>query len=79
MVSNYLVISSSSFCCVQDLQSQKLIGTNHREKGLYILDELKVSIVDATAPIMAFSSRSYFVFSLKIFSIHRSFRKIENL
>jgi hypothetical protein len=30
---------------VQDLQSQKLIGTGHRKNGLYILDELKVSVV----------------------------------
>jgi hypothetical protein len=44
----YLVISSSSFCCVQDLQSQKLIGTGRREIELYILDELKVSIAVTT-------------------------------
>jgi hypothetical protein len=36
---DYLVISSSSFCCVQDLQSQKLIGTGRKEIELYILDE----------------------------------------
>ena len=45
---DYLVIFSSSFWCVQDLQSQKLIGTGYRENGLYILDELKV-LVAATA------------------------------
>jgi hypothetical protein len=39
---DYLVIFSSCFCCVYDLQSQKLIGTGRRENGLYILDELKV-------------------------------------
>jgi len=36
---DYLVISSSSFCYVQDLQSQKLIGTGRKEIELYILDE----------------------------------------
>jgi hypothetical protein len=40
---------SGSFCCVQDLQSQKLIRTGHRENGLYILDELKVSVAVAAA------------------------------
>jgi len=45
---DYLVIFSSSFCCVHDLQSKKLIGTGHRENGLYILDELKVSVPVAT-------------------------------
>ena len=38
---------SSSFCCVQDLQSQKLIRTGSMENGLHILDE--VSVVVATA------------------------------
>jgi hypothetical protein len=42
---DYLVMFSGSFCCVQDLQTQKLIGTGRREYGLYILDELKVSVV----------------------------------
>jgi hypothetical protein len=46
---DYLVIFSSSFCCVQDLQSQKLIETGCRENGLYILDELKVSVPAAAA------------------------------
>jgi hypothetical protein len=32
--SNYLVMFSGSFCCVQDLQSQKLIGTGRRENVL---------------------------------------------
>jgi hypothetical protein len=40
---------SGSFCCVQDLQSQKLIGTGRRENGLYILDELKVPVAAAAA------------------------------
>jgi hypothetical protein len=44
---DYLVISSSSFCYVQDLQSQKLIGTGRRQNGLYILNELKVSVAAA--------------------------------
>jgi len=34
-----------TFCYVQDLQSQKLIGIGCRENGLYILDELKVPVV----------------------------------
>jgi hypothetical protein len=42
---NYLVIFSFSFCCVQDLQSQKLIQTGRRKEGLYILNELKMSVV----------------------------------
>jgi hypothetical protein len=47
--SDYLVMFSGSSCCVQDLQSQKLIGTGRRENGLYILDELKVSVAAAAA------------------------------
>jgi hypothetical protein len=31
---DYLVMFSGSFCCVHDLQSQKLIGTSRRENGL---------------------------------------------
>jgi len=46
---DYLVMFSGFFCCVQDLQSQKLIGTGRRENGLYILDELKVSVAAAAA------------------------------
>ena len=46
---DYLVMFSGSFCCVQDLQSQKLIGTGRRKNGLYILDELKVSVTAAAA------------------------------
>jgi hypothetical protein len=42
---DYLVMFSGSFCCVQDLQTQKLIGTGRREYGLYIFDELKVPVV----------------------------------
>jgi len=40
---------------VQDLQSQKLIETGRRENGLYILDELKVT-VDAAATTVDLSS-----------------------
>jgi hypothetical protein len=40
---------SGSFCCVQEMQSQKLIGTGRRENGLYILNELKVPVVAAAA------------------------------
>ena len=53
---DYLVIFSSSFCCVQDLQSQKLIGTGRRENGLYILDELKVPILTVVATTIDLSS-----------------------
>jgi transposase InsO family protein len=46
---DYLVMFYGSFCCVQDLQSQKLIGTGRRENELYILDGLKVSVAAAAA------------------------------
>jgi len=72
---DYLVIFSSSFCYVHDLQSQKLIGTGRKENGLYILDELKVSDTAAAA----ITTMSCFVFSFMIFNIHKSFRKFENL
>jgi hypothetical protein len=41
---------------VQDLQSQKLIGTNRRENGLYILDKLKVLVAAAATTIIDLSS-----------------------
>jgi hypothetical protein len=54
---DYLVMFSSSFCFVQDLQSKKLIGIGCRENGLYILDELKVSVfVAATTATVDLSS-----------------------
>jgi hypothetical protein len=53
---DYLVMFSGSFCCVQDLQSQKLIGTGRRENGLYILDELKVPVAAAAATTVDLSS-----------------------
>jgi hypothetical protein len=46
---DYLVMFSGFFCCVQDLQSQKLIGIGRKENGLYTLDELKVPVAAATA------------------------------
>jgi hypothetical protein len=46
---DYLAIFSFSFCYIQDLQSQKLIVTSCREKGLYILDELKAPVVIVVA------------------------------
>jgi hypothetical protein len=58
--SDYLVIFSFSFCCVQDLQSQKLIGTGRRENELYILDELKVSIATAAAAAATTTINLYF-------------------
>jgi len=53
---DYLVMFSGSFCCVQDLQSQKLIGTGCRENELYILDELKVPVAAAAATTVDLSS-----------------------
>jgi hypothetical protein len=46
---DYLVMFSGFFCCVQDLQSQKLIGTGCRENELYVLDELKVLVATVAA------------------------------
>jgi hypothetical protein len=46
---DYLVMFSGSFCCVPDLQSQKMIGIGRRENRLYIFDKLKVSVVTAAA------------------------------
>ena len=45
----YLVSFSSSFCHVQDPQSQTLIGTGRRQGGLYILDKLHVPVVAASS------------------------------
>jgi len=64
---DYLVMFSGSFCCVQDLQSQKLIGTGRRENGIYILDELKVTVVDAATIVdlssfrLSLSSSSFYL------------------
>jgi len=68
--SDYLVMFSGSFCYVQDLQSHKLIGTGRRENGLYILDELKVSVaavaaattnVDLSSFRLSLSSSSFYL------------------
>jgi len=53
---DYLVMFSGSFYCVHDLQSQKLIGTGRKENELYILNELKVSVVAAIATTIDLSS-----------------------
>jgi len=69
---DYLVMFSGSFCCVQDLQSQKLIGTSRRENGLYILDELKVPLAAAatTADLSSFrlslSSSSFYLWHSRL-------------
>jgi len=62
---------SGSFCCVQDLQSQKLIGTGRRENGLHILDELKVSIaaattVDLSSFRLSLSSSSFYLWHSRL-------------
>jgi len=61
---------SGSFCCVQDLQSQKLIGTGRRENGLYILDVLKVSVAAAAATATTTVDLSSFRLSLSSFSFY---------
>jgi len=38
----YSVIFSSNSCCVQDPHSGRLVGTGHRQGGLYVLDDLRV-------------------------------------
>ena len=65
---DYLVMFSGFFCCVQDLQSQKLIGTGRRENGLYILDELKVPVdaaatttIDLSSFHLSLSSSSFYL------------------
>jgi hypothetical protein len=60
---------SGSFCCVQDLQSQKLIGTGRRENGLYILDELKMPVA-ATATAITTVDLSSFRLSLSSSSFY---------
>jgi len=53
---DYLIMFSGSFCCVQDLKSQKLIGIGRRENELYILNELKVSVAAAATITIDLSS-----------------------
>jgi len=64
---DYLVIFFSFFYCVQDLQSQKLIGTGRRENELYILDKLKVLVIVAVTSTIDLSS---FHLSLSSFSFY---------
>jgi hypothetical protein len=70
---DYLVMFSGSFCCVQDLQSQKLIGTGRRENELYILDELKVLVaaaatttVDLSSFRLSLSSSSFYLWHSRV-------------
>jgi len=64
---DYLAIFSFSFCYIQDLQYQKLIGTSCREKGLYILDELKAPIVIVVATTTTTTTTTT---SVDLFSFH---------
>jgi len=72
---DYLVMFSGSFCCVQDLQSQKMIRTGRKENELYILDELKVSvaasavattIVDLPSFLLSPSSSSFYLWHSRL-------------
>jgi hypothetical protein len=72
---DYLVMFSGSFCCVQDLQSQKLIRTSRRENELYILDELKMSVaavaaapttVDLSSFHLSLSSSSFYLWHSRL-------------
>jgi hypothetical protein len=67
---DYLVMFSGSFCCLQDLQSQKLIGASRSENGLYILDKLKVSVAAATAAATTTVDLSSFRLSLSSSSFY---------
>jgi len=67
---DYLIMFFGSFCCVQDLQSQKLIGTGRKENGLYILDELKVSVAAAAAAATTTVDLSSFRLSLSSSSFY---------
>ncbi|CAJ2637857.1 unnamed protein product [Trifolium pratense] len=49
--SGYSVMFSSTHCYVQDPQSGRLIGTGHRQGGLYVLDELRVPDTAASTSI----------------------------
>ncbi|XP_031256344.1 uncharacterized protein LOC116114338 [Pistacia vera] len=65
-VTGYLVLFSSSSCHVQDLQSQKLIGTCRRQRGLYVLDTLKApdiaaSSIDLSSFRLSSSSSSFYL------------------
>ena len=59
--SGYKVFFSRTSCCVQDPRTQKLIGTDRRRGGLYVLDELRLPVgVAHTADLSSFrlSSKS---------------------
>jgi len=79
--SDYLIMFSGSFCYVQDLQSQKLIGTGRRENGLYILDELKVpaaaaaattTTVDLSSFRLSLSSSSFYLWHSRLSHVSSS-------
>jgi hypothetical protein len=78
--SDYLIMFFGSFCYVQDLQSQKLIGTGRRENGLYILDELKVpaaaaattTIVDLSSFRLSLSSSSFYLWHSRLSHVSSS-------
>jgi len=61
---------SGSFCCVQDLQSEKLIGTGSRENGLYIFDELKIPVAATAATATTTVDLSSFRLSLSSSSFY---------
>lgn len=92
--SGYLVFFSSTNCYVQDPQPEKVIGTGHRQGGLYMLDEL-LKVLDVVASIfdmsyfhfefsviqflfMAFASQTCFFLQTKILGFYWSFRKVVN-
>ncbi|KAK0598489.1 hypothetical protein LWI29_035151 [Acer saccharum] len=69
--SGYSVSFSSIYCHVQDPQSQKLIGTGHRQGGLYILDELKLPVfaapgVDMSSFRLSPSSTSFYLWHSRL-------------
>jgi hypothetical protein len=75
---DYLVIFSSFFYCVQDLQFQKVIGTGHRENGLNILDELKMSViatttVDLSSFHLSNSSSSFYLWHSRLGHVSSSY------
>jgi len=55
---------------VHDLQSQKLIVIGRRKRGIYILDELKVSVVAASSFDLSFFRLSLFSFSFYLWHSH---------
>ena len=55
---------------MHDLQSQKLIVIGRRKRGLYILNELKVSVVAASSFDLFFFRLSLFSFSFYLWHSH---------